>query len=150
VNPPRNLVQWTAALFLLAGLAIAAACGGGGDDDDSGSTGQLTNPENVPTATPWAQLPDPILLDPNNIQPLPPNQPNTGGETPSPAPGEPGVCGQTYTVIAGDTMFGIAEKCGVDPQRLIDVNPDADPASLNIGDVLIVPALEPEETEPPE
>ena len=42
------------------------------------------------------------------------------------APGEPGVCGTTYTVEAGDTTFGIADKCGVDPQAIIDANPDID------------------------
>jgi LysM repeat protein len=148
--PPRYLVVRFAALFVLACLALAAACGGGGDDsDDDTSPGNLTDPQDVPTATPWQSLPPVVLLDPNNIQPLPPNQPNTGGgETPAPVPGEPGVCGQTYTVIAEDTMFGIAEKCGVDGQRLIDINPEADPANLNIGEVLLLPEALPEA--PPE
>ena len=89
------------------------------DDDDAGSLpGQLSDPEAVPTATPWPteQVPEVIILDPENIQPLPPDPDGggtDGGETPSPEPGEPGVCGETYTVVAGDTTFGIAEKCGV-------------------------------------
>lgn len=143
--PPRYLVVRFAALLVLVALALAAACGGGDDTDTNVSTGKLTDPQDVPTATPWQSAPPVVLLDPNNVQPLPPNQPNTGGGggvEPTPIPGEPGVCGQTYTVVAEDTMFGIAEKCGVNPQRLIDVNPNADPASLNIGDVLLLPEAE--------
>ena len=159
--PPRYLGVQSAALVVLAVLALAAACGGGDDSDNNASIGKLTDPQDVPTATPWQSPPPVVLLDPNNIVPLPPNQPNTGAdETPTPVPGEPGVCGQTYTVIAEDTMFGIAEKCGVDPQRLIDINPNAEPASLHIGDVLLLPeaataapegepAPEGEETETP-
>jgi LysM repeat protein len=137
--PPRNLVLRFAFPVIIAGLALAAACGGGSDDNKNNSTGKLTDPQTVPTASPWGAAPTVVLLDPNNIQPLPPNQPNQTGPSPTPAPGEPGVCGQTYTVIAGDTMFGIADKCGVDPQRLADINPDADPSNLHIGEVLLVP-----------
>ena len=39
-------------------------------------------------------------------------------------------------------MFGIAEKCGVDAQRLIDINPNANPANLVIGEVLLLPEAE--------
>lgn len=151
VMPPRKL--FLALLFLIAALAVMAACGGG-DDDDGGNTfdrGQLTDPQTVPTVTPWQQLPDPILLDPNNIQPLPPTDPNSQPAEPtaSPEPGEPGVCGETYTVVAGDTTFGIADKCGVDAQAIIDANPDIDPASLSPGDVLILPEAS-AETDGPE
>lgn len=140
--PPRYLVVRFAALLVLAALLLAAACGGGDDTTNNASTGKLTDPQDVPTATPWQSAPPVVLLDPDNIQPLPPNQPNTVGETPTPVAGEPGVCGQTYTVIAEDTMFGIADKCGVDPQRLIDINPNSDPANLHIGEVLLVPEAE--------
>lgn len=139
--PPRYLVVRFAVPFVLAALALAAACGGD-DSSNNASTGKLTDPQDVPTASPWQSPPPVVLLDPNNIRPLPPNQPNTAPETPAPVPGEPGVCGQTYTVIAEDTMFGIAAKCGVDAQRLIDINPDADPANLVIGEVLLLPEAE--------
>lgn len=147
--PPRKLFLMT--LALVAALAVVAACGGG-DDDDGGSTdhGQLTDPQTVPTVTPWQQLPEPIILDPNNIQPLPPTDPNSGGSettTPTPVAGEPGVCGETYTVESGDTTFGIADKCGVDAQAIIDANPDIDAASLSPGDVLIMPAPSDESAE---
>lgn len=138
--PPRKLLL-AAPLSLLV-LLLVAACGGG-DDDDGGSVGQLSDPNNVPTVTPWVDVPAVVLIDPNNIQPLPPDEPGDDGGTDStPVPGEPGVCGQTYTVEAGDTVFGIADKCGVDPQAIIDLNPDIDPAALTIGEILIMPDVE--------
>lgn len=139
--PPRHLVVRFAAPFVLAALALAVACGGDDSTNDA-STGKLTDPQDVPTATTWQSLPPVVLLDPNNIHPLPPNQPNTASETPAPVPGEPGVCGQTYTVVAEDTMFGIATKCGVNAQRLADINPNSDPANLHIGEVLLLPEAE--------
>ena len=36
---------------------------------------------------------------------------------------------KTYTVKAGDTLSGIAEKTGVSLETLNDLNPDADPLS---------------------
>jgi hypothetical protein len=148
-TPPRRL--FAVPIILLAALAAVSACGGDDDDDGSFQPGRLTDQQTVPTATPWQQAPEVVLLDPNNIQPLPPNDPSSGGDgdgpTETPAAGEPGVCGETYTVISGDTTFGIAEKCGVDPQAIIDLNPDIDPASLSVGQVLIMPEPAAEETE---
>ena len=137
--PPRKLpaLIW---LVLLAALMTAVACGGGGDDDDSGGTGQLSDPQNVPTVTPWQEPPEVILLDPDNIQPLPTDNPNPGtAASPTPLAGEPGVCGATYTVVSGDTTFGIADKCGVSPDEIKAANPDIDPGNLSVGQVLIMP-----------
>ncbi|HVP04089.1 MAG TPA: LysM peptidoglycan-binding domain-containing protein [Dehalococcoidia bacterium] len=145
--PPRKFIAliWIAAL---AALALAVACGGG-DDDNSGQTGQLSDPQTVPTATEWVQAPDIIVLDPNNIQPLPTDRPvDTTTHTPA-ASGEPGVCGETYTVVADDTIFGIAEKCGVSPDDLQSANPDVDPHNLHIGDVLVLPQASEEPTATP-
>lgn len=140
--PPRKIpaLIW---LTILAALALAVACGGGGDDGNGGGApGQLSDPQSVPTATIWANPPEVIILDPDNIQPLPTDNPGGGGEaTPTPAAGEPGVCGDTYTVVAGDTTFGIAEKCGVSPDDIIAANPDiGDGRSLTVGQVLVMPA----------
>lgn len=134
------------AFTVLAVLAAAAALSACGDGDGGSSfrPGQLTDPRTVPTATPWAEPPEIIILDPDALTPISGGSPSTpdgegedGGE--APVGGEPGVCGDTYTVVAGDTMFGIAEKCGVDPQDLIAANPNVDPASLSIGQVLRMP-----------
>ena len=60
------------------------------------------------------------------------------------ATARPAATGDTYTVVDGDTGFGIAEKCGVDDpapwlNELEELN-DIDAGDLNIGDVLILPA----------
>jgi len=121
--------------------ALVAACGGGGDDDDTSRPGNLTDPRDVPTATPWTSAPEVVILDPNNIQPLPPvgtQDPGTpdGGEA---TPGLPGECGETYTVVSGDTPSGIAEKCGITTDELLDANPGLDPAAMHVGDVVNIP-----------
>ncbi len=145
--PPRWI---TLTLFLLVPALLAlAACGG---DDDGGSPfepGNLTDSEQVPTATPWTNAPDVVILDPDNINPLPPDNPNQTEptETTEPNGGEPGDCGDTYTVEAGDMLVGIGEKCGVDWELIAELNPDVDPASLSIGQVLNMPSPDDAETE---
>jgi LysM repeat protein len=42
----------------------------------------------------------------------------------------------TYTVKAGDTLAGIAERTGVTVDKLLDINPDIDPQALVSGQVL--------------
>jgi hypothetical protein len=145
---PRKL--FLLAPLLVLALAVLSACGGDDDDDDDGTRGQLSDPNNVPTATAWLQPPEVLIIDPNNLPTLPPSGPGPGEESPTatPAAGEPGECGQTYTVEAGDTTFGIAEKCGVSVEAIEAANPDIDIRALTIGDVLIMPP--PEETAPEE
>ena len=56
-------------LFALAlALVVAAACGGGGDGEQP--TGRLTDPRSVATATPWAEAPEPIILEPGALTPI--------------------------------------------------------------------------------
>ena len=63
--------------------------------------------------------------------------------TPSATP-RPSAGGDIYTVVDGDTGFGIAEKCGVDDpapwlNELEELN-DIDAGDLDIGDELVLPA----------
>lgn len=128
-----------APLLLLACVAVAAACGGGGGSP-SNAPGSLTDPDRVPTASPWKQPPEIIILDPNNLTPI-------SGGAPAPEEGagageatpEPGSCGKTYTVQPGDSFSLIAEKCGLRLQDIIDANPGVDPATLSIGQVINLP-----------
>ena len=46
---------------------------------------------------------------------------------------------KTYTVKAGDTPSGIAEKTGVSVEELLDANPDVDAQSLAPGQRLRIP-----------
>ena len=147
--PPPHRCPTLAILLFVPILLALAACGG---DDDGGSTfepGNLSDPDDVPTATPWTNAPDIVILDPDNISPLPPDNPNPvePTETPEPNGGEPGVCGDTYTVEAGDFLTSIGEKCGVDWELIAQLNPDVDPASLSIGQVLILPPPDDGQTE---
>jgi hypothetical protein len=127
-------------LTLVASLAIAAC--GGGDDDEESSTGDLSNPRQVPTSTINPSPNPPIIIDPNAIQPLPaqgtpqPTPAPSGEATPTPAAG---TCGPTYTLASGDTFSSIAEECGTTTQAMRDANPGVDPLTLHPGDVINIP-----------
>jgi LysM repeat protein len=131
------LIPLAATLF-----ALVAACGGGGEEE--AEVGSLTNPQDAPTAPPWDQPPEVLLLDPNAIPTLP-----AGGSAATPTPavaaegGEPGVCGPKYTVASGDTFSSIAEKCGSTTQGMRDANPGVDPLTIRPGQVINVPAPTP-------
>jgi hypothetical protein len=143
-------------------LLAIAACGGDDDDETDGGTGQITDPRTVPTATPWDVAPDAIILDPDNLTPLSGGEgigaPDDGDDDDSGDGGDggdgdgadggddgssgppPGECGNdTYTIAAGDTISGIAERCDLATQDILDANPGIDPAGLHIGDVINLP-----------
>ncbi|MCH7617491.1 MAG: LysM peptidoglycan-binding domain-containing protein [Chloroflexi bacterium] len=150
MNMPPPSFRWiTFALVLLVPALVALAACGGDDDDGTFEPGNLTDPDSVPSATPWTDVPDVVILDPDNINPLPPDSPNQAEptETPEPIAAEPGACGETYTVEAGDTFQVIGEKCGVDWQLIAELNPDVDSTALSIGQVLILPPPDDGETE---
>lgn len=148
------------ALATVALLAVISACGGGGDDDDGGNagTGQITDPRTVPTATPWTDAPDPIILDPDNLTPLSggvgvgaPDDGDDGGDDgdggndgdggdDGDAGPPPGECGNdTYVIESGDTISGIAAKCDLATQDILDANPGIDPQTLHVGDEINLP-----------
>ena len=137
----RTLFFFPLGLLTAGLLAQLAACGGG-DDNPEGTIGQLTNPQDVPTATPWVEPPPIVEVDPNAIVPLPAE---AGAATPAPAGegGAPGVCGPKYTVVAGDTFSSIATKCGTTTQGMRDANPGVDPLTIHPGDIVNVPAAAP-------
>jgi murein DD-endopeptidase MepM/ murein hydrolase activator NlpD len=46
----------------------------------------------------------------------------------------------TYTVARGDTIYHIAHKYGVSPERLMAANAISDPRDLRVGQTLVIPA----------
>jgi LysM repeat protein len=126
------------ALIVILGVVLITS-GGGGNSNSEAGVGQLTNPQDAPTAAPWDKPPDVVILDPNAIQPI-------GGAPPSPTPAPeaaPGVCGPKYTVESGDTFSSIATKCGSTTQAMKDANPGVDPTTIKPGQQVNVPAAAP-------
>ncbi len=113
---------------LVLALLLAAACGDGLVPGSSGSAGEvrLTDPRQVPTATPWATPPPVIYLE---------GTPSAGSAT----PGAGGACGDEYVVQPGDVPVTIAERCGVTLEALLGANPGLDPTALRPGDRLRIP-----------
>jgi hypothetical protein len=127
-------------LAILTSVALSA-CGGGGDEEEI-RPGDLTNPRDVPTVTPWPSPPDVIVIDPAAIQPLPSTGPpiSPGGGEPSPSPSAAaGLCPAQYTVVSGDSPSVIADRCGVTTQQILDANPGLDPRAMFPGQVINIP-----------
>ena len=132
----RTLLLTLSALAL--GLLLVAACGGGGDE--SPAPGNLTDPGSVPTATPWTNPPEPIILEPGILTPTIPDEGETDGdEDQNGDQVTPVECGDTYTVQAGDVPSAIAETCGVDVTDLLELNGIDDPTTLHVGQELKIP-----------
>jgi LysM repeat protein len=105
-------LKLASAVLVVAVLALlVSACGliGGGDGNSLNPNPQTVGrPSSVPTATPPATLPEPILLGaatdpiggPTNQGGTPTSGGNTGGAA-------------TYTVKSGDTLAAIASSQGV-------------------------------------
>ena len=72
--------------------------------------------------------------------------PNTIAPTPRVTPTLP-VVGDKYTVQAGDTLYGICKRLGVDYDDMVELNKIADPNSLKIGQVLKIPPPPPSDAD---
>jgi LysM repeat protein len=57
----------------------------------------------------------------------------------APAPSQPAAGGKTYTVVAGDTLSGIAQRFGTTYQAIAAANGIANPNVINVGQVLTIP-----------
>lgn len=125
-------VKLLLAVLFLAVIALAAACNGDESREPSGSQG-LTDPKTVPSTTPWATPPPVVYVE--------------GGPGPS---GPSDGAGGTYTVQAGDTASDIAAAFGITIEALAEANGMTveEIASLSIGQELIIPGQEPEDTTP--
>ncbi len=102
-----------ALLFIAVALTVACGSGGGGDDEPSVL-------DDIPTATPPAVLPDVLIVSQTELP----------------------VSGASYTVAAGDTLSDIADRFGTTVEAIIAANDIADPTALFIGQVLIIPGAD--------
>lgn len=108
--------------LLVALIVLTLACG---EEETAGTAGAqgLTDPDTVATSTPWATPPAVVYVE--------------GG------PGAVGPGAGTYTVQADDTLFDIALRFEVSVEELMEANDITDPASLSIGQTLVIPGQEP-------
>lgn len=68
--------------------------------------------------------------------------------TPPPQPTPVPVTAQKYTVKAGDTLSGIAQRFGVPMDAIAKANNLSDPNRLQIGQELVIPAQAPAQATP--
>ncbi|MGQ9572436.1 MAG: LysM peptidoglycan-binding domain-containing protein [Dehalococcoidia bacterium] len=118
----RLVSGFTLAVLLVAIAGLALACGDG-ETGRVGSGQGLTDPRTAPTSTPWA-TPPPVVYVEEGMGPVGPGN-------------------GTYTVQANDTLYDIAQRFGVTVEELMEANDITDPASLSIGQKLVIPGQEP-------
>ena len=94
-------------------------------------------PTPTPEPQPAAQTSTPVPATPVAVTPVPTPVP-TPGPDPSPTP-EPPSAPIDYTIVAGDTLSDIAESFGVTLDAILELNPDLDPDTLQIGQIILVP-----------
>ena len=83
---------------------------------------------------------------PTNIAPAIPYLTATSSQTPTIIPALPGIIMPTpttfiYVVVQGDTLNGIAARFGITLETLLSANPGLQPATLQVGTKLVIPAL---------
>jgi LysM repeat protein len=61
-----------------------------------------------------------------------------GAITAAGSPGRSG-CGDSYTVVRGDTLYGIARRCGSSVARIAAASRLADPGRIEVGQRLVIP-----------
>lgn len=123
VQRKRAFIFWR----VLAVALILAVVGGIGYvlmQFSSGSWVLFATQTSTPTFTSTPVIPTATLYVPSD----------TPTVTPSPTRSEP----ITYTVVSGDTLFGISETYGVDVQTLIAYNNLVSP-DLTVGQQIIIP-----------
>jgi LysM repeat protein len=118
-------------LLLVSALLLGGCIFGGGDDGPP----SVARPGSIPTATPPATLPEPVMLGEGAGTGLPP------GATGGPSPGN-------YVVKSGDTLLGIAGSLGVPAGQqaawvteVLRLNSLADAGQLAVGQELRLPPL---------
>lgn len=110
-----------------------AACGGKGK---APANAQVNDPASVPSSTPLVNAPMYHIVG-DTITTKSGATATIGGTNPTPGSGS----SQSYTVVAGDTCFGIASQFGITIDQLYRANggENGTCASLSAGNVMHIP-----------
>ena len=113
------------SFLLIAVLALGAtlvAC----SDEDPEAPEETATATAIPTATPYAVEPEPIIVG------------GVAGSEPTP----PGATGDeiTYVVEPGDALETIAQQFGVTVEAIVELNGLEDAATIFAGQELLIPA----------
>ncbi len=142
----RVILVGCVVLALLLGLGIGlvvSRVGQGGDDSDGEGGARVEDISTLPTAPPTATQRSTVLVEtptstPDTMLHLPTVTPAPPTPTDSPTPGP---CYQT--AAAGDTVLGMAYRCGhrdmAIVQIILDLNGMDSPQELQLGQTLEIP-----------
>ncbi|TAJ17761.1 MAG: LysM peptidoglycan-binding domain-containing protein [Dehalococcoidia bacterium] len=95
-------------------------------------------PPGIPTATPFAQVPDPAIVPPGTRTTGSTNSSTAAGITPTPSATSTPAPERTYTVVAGDAMSLIAQRFQTTAAAIRTLNNMATD-EVRIGQVLRIP-----------
>lgn len=137
---PGRVVRWCwgmVGFLLFATACVRSATGGSAWQPSAPGAVEARTGAAAPPSTPTASFR------------LPPTR-RPGAPISSPTPDAPHFvstteqAAQTYEVRPGDTLGAIAEALGVSVQDLIAANHLSDPDHLDVGQVLVIPAITPQ------
>ena len=130
----RVNVSWMSTpATLIVATALLAACGGGGGDSETATpttTATTSAGALIPTAAPLTATPQPEI-----VQATPTPEP-TPAATPAAGSGDGTT---TYTVEAGDSLYGIAARFDVSADAILQANGMSDGSLILIGQELTIP-----------
>jgi LysM repeat protein len=113
----------TLALGSLAALLLAACNGGSNSALDAVPTAVATSADGapIPTATPYARVPEPTIVS-------------------GPTAGAPSTSQVNYLVEAGDTLSAIAERFDTTVEDIMAANTISDATLIFVGQSLVIPS----------
>lgn len=112
---------------------------------DLGTTPAPTDPFGAPPTTvgpvtPMTPGPTATSLPPTTVAPVVDmSAPAPGAPTGLPTMAEPAPSVQQYKIAKGDNFYTIAKKFNTTTKKILDANPNVDPARLQIGQSINVP-----------
>ena len=116
------------ALAIIAGVALLAAACGGDDEAEPAPDEPVADGTPIPTATPYASVPEPTIVA------SPTSQAASTTTTTTTDDGD-----VEYIVEPGDNLFAIAERFDTTVDAIMERNDIDDGALIFVGQVLIVP-----------